>query len=59
MPIFIFSAVIKATPEEMKPIAIPSSASIVIVLFIKLKKKNARNLFYNSLKESILILNTN
>jgi hypothetical protein len=31
IPIKIFSAVIKATPEDIKPIDIPKSASIVIV----------------------------
>ena len=44
-PSIILPAVIKATPDEIMPIAIPNNASIVIVLSIKILKKFARNLF--------------
>jgi len=41
-PSIILPAVTKATPADIKPIAIPSNASTVIVVFIDLKKKIAR-----------------
>lgn len=50
VPSIIFPAVIKATPLEIKPIAMASRLSIVISKFIKFPKKM---LFYNSLRESI------